>query len=229
MVQIDTAVVGERHLDDGNQAFAPGDLIGVMLVGADEHDRLMLLAVAFELRCLLLSQKPLQESFEQCATGGGQLHAHKLLHAVDGAGGTGPTGDDATVRAGIDRLLYAILCLMQDLGGRPSTDIVFGVAVGVELLLAQEIILDKMQRPTGGGVVCIQHQPLPERRLYQVIDADDLFAQVVQIDRGIAQSLHGLPLCPMPMISSVKEDCGEAINSAIILPFPNQGPTVWRE
>ena len=61
-MQIDTAVVGQRHLDHGNQAFAPGDLIRVMLVGPDKHDWLMLLAVALELRCLLISQKPPQET-----------------------------------------------------------------------------------------------------------------------------------------------------------------------
>ena len=57
MIQIDTAILGHAHLDHRRQTLPPGDLVGVVLVGTDENDRLMVTDIALELIRLPLPEK----------------------------------------------------------------------------------------------------------------------------------------------------------------------------
>ena len=125
-VELALAVEGNgHHIGD---ALAPGQLVGVMLIGADEDNGL-------SLGQHLLVEKVAQIT-ARCRC---QRDADDLLELVDRAGSSCSAGDDTPLRTGIDRLLDALLGLMQQLRHAATRDVILGVRVGVDTLQALQV------------------------------------------------------------------------------------------
>ena len=187
VAQVDAAVGGQPHLDDGRQPLAPGDLVRVVLVGTDEDHRLVRPAVGSK-GLGTAAEKAVQQVVEQRPAGRRQLDADQLLHAVDRGGGPVAAAYDAPVRAGVDRRLDQRLGLVQQGRRDPPAGVVLGVAVGVEPLKPLQVVLDEVKPPPRGRVVRVDHAPRAERRLHRGVDADDLAAQEAGVD---LLSVHG--------------------------------------
>ncbi len=79
---------------------------------------------------------------------GGNDDAEDLLQLVDRAGRARAAGDDAALRAGVDRRLDRALGLVQQPAHAAAGQVVFGVRVGVDALQVLQVALDEgRQRP----------------------------------------------------------------------------------
>ncbi len=178
--KVNAAIRCEVHLDDGCKPLPPGDFVGVVFVGPDEHDRLAQLLVAAECLVLLRAQE-LTQLFPDRLTGRRrQEHAEDLLQLVDGTGRTGAAGDDAALGARVHRALDRILSLVQQPAHAAAREVVLGVRVRVDPLQRLQVALDEHQAAARGRVVAVDHQPTTERRVERRVDADDLAAEVLE-------------------------------------------------
>ncbi len=184
--EVDAAVGGEVHLDDGRESLSPGDFVRVVLVGPDEHDRLARLLVAAEGLVLLGAEELAQLVADRLAGRGRQEHAEDLLQLVDRAGRAGAAGDDAALRARVHRALDRGLRLVQQPAHAAAGQVVLGVRVRVDPLQRLQVALDEHQAAAGGRVVAVDHQPAAERRVERRVDADDLAAEELE-----APVVHG--------------------------------------
>ncbi len=176
------APVGRKpYGDDSGKALPPGHLVGVMLVGTDEHDRLVCLLEPAEFLEPRLAEELPQLLIEHRARGGRQRDAEDLLQLVDRAGGAGATGHDPSLRARVHRALDHALGLVQQVAHAATGDVVLRVGVGVDPLQALQVALDENQAAPGRRVVAVDHEPAAERRVECRIDAHDLAAQEFEI------------------------------------------------
>ncbi len=146
--EVHAAVGGEVHLDDGRESLPPGDLVRVVLVGADENDRLPRLLVAAEVFEALVPEELAQPLADRLAGRGRQEHAEDLLQLVDRARGTRAAGDDAAVRARVHRALDRALRLVQQPAHAAAGEVVLGVRVRVDTLQRLQVALDEHQATT---------------------------------------------------------------------------------
>jgi hypothetical protein len=158
-VDVPVTVLANRHyLGD---RLAPGQLVGVMLEGPDEHDR------PFVGRNLC----------QQVIAGveiGGQAQIEHLDQAVDGRGGAGAAEDDG-VRVGRPDARpderSGVLAEARRLEAR-ARRLAVGIAIQRQDRRTQ-VVLDERQGTSRGGVVGVDHAAGPERAGDRLVVADD--------------------------------------------------------
>jgi hypothetical protein len=158
------AVLGDGdHLGD---RLPPGQLVGVVLEGADEHHR------------------PRRRV-------GGQVQPQDAQQLVDGAGGARAGEDHRVLVAAADGVADELAGLLAQAGRLPAGPGALGVGVGVagQDLLADDV-LDERQRTAGGGVVAVDEPARPKGAGQLVVVADHRLPDAPQqpVDRG---SLRG--------------------------------------
>ena len=105
--EIDVAIsVLVDHHDLGDR-LTPGQLVGVMLEGPDEHDRAL---VVRDLLAELVARVEI----------GGQPQVHDVDQLVDRAGRAGATEDHQIVGAAADRAVDDLARVVAELGGLPA-------------------------------------------------------------------------------------------------------------
>ncbi len=139
---------------------APRDLVGVVLVGAEEHHRSLRRRDVRGQVVLVVEHRrdPQAEDADQLgdrarAAGPGEQH-HRVVVAPDGL------ADD-------------LAGLLAQSGGLQTGPAGLGVGVGIarQHLVADEV-LEEGERPAGGGVVGVGDPALPVRRGHHVVLAD---------------------------------------------------------
>jgi hypothetical protein len=206
--EVHAAVGREVDLDHGGEPLPPRHLVRVVLVGTDEHHRLVGLLEGAERLEALVPQELLELLAEHPARRGRQRHAQDLLQLVDRARGAGAAGDDAALRAGVHRRLDHRLGLVQQAAHAAAGDVVLGVGVGVAALQGLQVALDEHQAAPRGGVVAIDHQPPAERRVERRVDADDLAAQEVEAPVVHAPIVRDCLICVFRRSGSPGEQSG---------------------
>ena len=190
--QVDVAVgvlTDDHHLGDG---LAPGQLVRVVLVRADEHHR------PFRLRDTVGQPVPfVQPSWDT------QLQdADQLVHR---GGGPGPAEDHQVIGGAADRVADDAPGVLAQPGGRQAGAGALGVGVGVPgQHRVPDEILDKVQRPARGRVIGVSDPARPERAVHQLPLADDPppdplhqrrrhHSQCVRPDRRLLRDRHCCP------------------------------------
>ncbi|MCK7541336.1 MAG: hypothetical protein MZV63_65835 [Marinilabiliales bacterium] len=188
--QVDAAVPAQAHDDDRARSFAPGQLVGVMLIGADEDHRPVGFDESFEIGGPLRPGMLADEREEHLPGRRRQSCADDPLEAVDGRRAAESDADDPSLRPSIDGLLDGPLGAVENAGHAPAGDVVLGMRIRIVALEAKEIGLDEAERSSGGRVVAIDHQAFAERGRYGGVDADDLVPQRCGVEKRIR---HGGP------------------------------------
>lgn len=147
-LHVDPAIGGERNCHGLGETFPPGDLVGVVFVGADENHRV---------GCMI--GQPAKRG--PCRRRDGD--AEYLLQLVDGAGRPGGTGHQTVVGPGIDRRLDGADRLAHPgIAGAPG-GAVLAMGVGIVGVQPGHHRLDIRLGAARRGVVGIEERTCPER------------------------------------------------------------------
>ena len=186
-VEVDVAVGVLRDHHDVGDRLAPGQLVGVVLVRADEHDRPPLRRDGLG-RPVALVRCPQAEDADQL---------------VDRAGRAGSAEDDQRVLVAADGVADDPARVLAQAGGLQPGAAGLGVRVRVagEHLAADEV-LQEAERPPGGGVVGVRHPPRTVRARHDLVVADDGLADPAQ-QRGLGWRAHALTVEPTETMRSL--------------------------
>ena len=178
-VQVDVAVRVLRDHHDVRDGLAPGQLVGVVLVRADEHDRPLVrrdragqVPAVVELR-----RHPQPEDAD---------------HLVDRAGAAGAAEHDDGLLVTAHRVPDDRPGVLAQPGRLQAGAAGLGVRVGVarEDLGADEV-LQEPEGPAGRGVVRVRHPARPVRSGHHLVVPDDRLADAAQ-QRGLRRFVRAV-------------------------------------
>ena len=173
--EVDLPLVGEADLHHLGDRLQPGQLVGVVLVGADEDHRP--LVAGNGARELVLALQRLGDAPAQ--------QAHQL---VDRRGGAGPDEEHLVLRAGVHRAADHPARLLAQLGHHPPGGGDGGVRVRVERSHPPQPGLDEVQVAPGGRQIGVGHQPPPVGAVQAGAPAHLVLANE---GRDFLEGLHG--------------------------------------
>lgn len=170
------------HIGD---RLAPGQLVGVVLERADEHDR------AFARRDVLQQVVAVVEV-------GGQPDVHDADQPIDGSGGARTAEDDARVVVAAHGVVDDAASVFAQASGLQAGARRLGVGVGVagQHLVADEVF-DEAERPAGCGVVRVGDAVRTVGPVHHLIVADHRLADLAQ-QRGFGGAGHAGQAIPHP-------------------------------
>ena len=173
--EVDPSVVVLRNHDDIRQRLAPGQLVAVVLVGADEDDRARRdgdrrpQVVAIVEAC----REPDLEAVDEPVDGAGGARAGEQHHVVGRRAADCLADDPARI-------------LPEAAGLQPGArGLGVGVRVEREHRLANEV-LDERERAAGGRVIGIRDATQPEGPSHRLVLADDVGADKINQAHGLA-------------------------------------------
>ena len=171
-------LVDDHHVGDG---LPPRDLVGVVLVGPEEHHR-------------SLGRRDVVGEVMGVVEGRRDPEPEHPDQLRDRAGAAGPREEHHRVVARADRLADDLPGLLAQPRGLQAGAAGLGVGVGVagQHLVADEV-LDERQRPPARRVVGVRHPPHAVRRLHQLVVTDHGVADQPQQGFGVMPS-HGLTI-----------------------------------
>ncbi len=161
-------VLGDR--DDVGDRLPPGQLVAVVLVGADEHDGSL---GGRDPACQVVALVELRR----------QAQPQHVDEAVDGAGRAGAHEEDDMRIGGPDGSRDDPPGLGPEARGLEAGPRGLGVRVRVERQDGvPQVLLDEVEAPSRGGVVGVRHPAHPERPAHGLVIADDRAAN--RLDQG---------------------------------------------
>ena len=167
-------VLGADH--DVGDRLAPGQLVGVVLERADEHDRPLVGGDVGGQRVRVLERR-------------GDAQAEDADQLGDRAGAAGAGEDHRAVVVRADRLVHQPPGVLPQPGRLQPGAARLGVGVGVAgQHLAADEVLDEPDRAPGRRVVGVRHPARPERARHHVVVADHRLpdpAQQRSLDRAV--------------------------------------------
>ncbi len=158
-VDVAVGVLGDR--DDVGDRFAPRHLVGMVLVGADEHHRS---PVGRD----LVGEVP---HVVECRRDAQPQHADEF---VDGVGRAAAAEQHDVVVGGADTVGDDGPRLLAEASGLESGSRRLGVGVGVQREhRGPEVVLDEVERAARRGVIGVDDRLDPERSFDDVVSPDD--------------------------------------------------------
>ena len=173
------AIGAELYPHHFGHAFAPAQLVGMVLVRPDKHDRTRGRQMGFQSRFGFWPQSGADRIAHAGKAGGRAGNAQNFLQLVDGGGRACAAGDEGVVFRGVHRAPDGGLGLFQPGIGGTAGGAVFGMRIGEECMERIDLVFHRAVRAAGGGIVCIDKRALPERRADHAMPGGQPFAQRV--------------------------------------------------
>ena len=180
-VDVPVDVLRDHH--DFGDRLPPGQLVGVMLVWAEEHD------------WAALGWNPARQVVA-IVQRGRKAQPEDAYQLVDGAGRAGAAEDHARVVVTADRIPDDPACILTQPARLPSRSGRLGVGVGVSRQdVISDHVLDEPEGPPARRVVGIRDTARPERADHHLVVADHRFPDPTQ-QRTRFSHVHALRVGP---------------------------------